>query len=1085
MSVFKCKMCGGNVEFEEGASVGICDSCGTKQTLPKLSDDKRARLYDRANHFRRNNDFDKAAELYENILNEDDTDSEAYWSLVLCRFGIEYVENPSTHKRVPTVNRAQFTSIFDDENYKSAIEYADASQKEIYEEEAHTINEIQKGILSISQKEEPFDIFICYKESDASGRRTPDSVLAYDLYHNLVKEGFKVFFARVTLEDKLGTEYEPYIFAALSSAKVMVVIGTKPEYFNATWVKNEWSRYLKIVEQSKGEKILIPAYRDMDPYDLPDELSHLQAQDMSKLGFMQDLTRGIKKIVNIEERQKETQVVEKTVVENPINEIDPLLKRAYMFIEEKNWKEADTYAERVLDQDPENASAYLVKFMVAFHIYDKGKIPELPGTYLQNSNFEKAMRFAQKNKDTEILEIKEQLEKQKIENQYYEALQMVKKANSEKKYKLAAEAFKEILEYKDSDALYNYCLDAAEEARKYDIYNKAKLAMQANNVRSTEEAISGFNSILGWKDTEEQLEQCKINLEEQKIKEEEERLERERKQEQRKIAIDKAKNKIKANLKIIIGSSSAVIFLILLFTTIIPNAKYSKANRLIEERKYIEAHDLLASLHGFKNSDEIIDNINTKYKDQLDELERNTESYETAMEKLKEEDYVGAYEILTRLGDFKDSENQLAKFNDKYLLDKDYNDALTNFAGEEYYKAYELFVKLKDFKESASKAKELEKTMVEIYNESLDLIEKKDYFEAKQKLDSIEGYKDSKNKLEAIADDYKKDTDYNFALNLIEEEKFVEAYEKLEGLGDFKDSSEKFKEITDKLDAIYNDAVEAIKNQNYIEASDLLSKIEGFKDSSDKKEEIAENCDKEVEYNDATTLMNEENYIEASEKFISLEDFKDSKKKIQEICKKNQVAKNYLLFKDKNVGDYVKFGSYEQDNNEKNGSEAIEWQILEKDDSSALLISRFGLYNAKFHSYWQSNWSNCELKGWLNIGFYVSAFNIDEQETILSTNLLNGSCKVFLLTTDLLEKYFGSNKERICQPTKFAIENDDAKVYDNFDGTKGSQWWLSSQGNAGLGYTAVVMPDGDLYYNGLYNTNKAVVRPCIRVKISN
>ena len=34
----------------------------------------------------------------------------------------------------------------------------------------------------------------------------------------------------------------------------------------------------------------------MDPYDLPDEFSHLQAQDMSKLGFMQDLIRGLKKL---------------------------------------------------------------------------------------------------------------------------------------------------------------------------------------------------------------------------------------------------------------------------------------------------------------------------------------------------------------------------------------------------------------------------------------------------------------------------------------------------------------------------------------------------------------------------------------------------------------------------------------------------------------------------------------------------------------------------------------------------------------------------------------------------------------------
>ena len=41
MAAFKCKMCGGTIEFEPGASIGVCDSCGTKQTLPRLDDDKR------------------------------------------------------------------------------------------------------------------------------------------------------------------------------------------------------------------------------------------------------------------------------------------------------------------------------------------------------------------------------------------------------------------------------------------------------------------------------------------------------------------------------------------------------------------------------------------------------------------------------------------------------------------------------------------------------------------------------------------------------------------------------------------------------------------------------------------------------------------------------------------------------------------------------------------------------------------------------------------------------------------------------------------------------------------------------------
>lgn len=297
MITFKCKMCGGDLAFEQGSTIAECPYCGTTQTLPKLDDDKRANLYDRANHFRRQNEFDKAMAIYEQVLAEDRTDAEAYWSLVLCRYGIEYVEDPASHKRVPTVNRVQYALILADEDYKSALQYADTAQRSVYEAEANAIAEIQKGILDISRKEAPFDVFICYKETDANGRRTPDSVLANDMYHQLTKEGFKVFFSRITLEDKIGTAYEPYIFAALNSAKVMVVLGTKPEYFNAVWVKNEWSRYLALIRNG-ADKTLVPAYRDMDPYDLPEEFAHLQAQDMGKLGFMQDLIRGIMKILN-------------------------------------------------------------------------------------------------------------------------------------------------------------------------------------------------------------------------------------------------------------------------------------------------------------------------------------------------------------------------------------------------------------------------------------------------------------------------------------------------------------------------------------------------------------------------------------------------------------------------------------------------------------------------------------------------------------------------------------------------------------------------------------------------------------------
>ncbi len=394
MAVFKCKMCGATLDIANGINIVECEYCGSKQTLPRLDDEKRANLYDRANHFRRNNEFDKATAIFEQILNEDKTDAEAYWSLVLCKYGVEYVEDPVSRKRIPTIHRAQYTSIFDDENYKSALEYADGAQKEVYQAEAKALNEIQKGILEISQNEEPFDVFICYKETDSNGRRTPDSVLANELYHELTQEGFKVFFARITLEDKLGSAYEPYIFSALNSAKVMVVLGTKSEYFNAVWVRNEWSRFLSLIKGG-AQKTLIPAYKDMDAYDLPDEFAHLQAQDMSKLGFMQDLIRGIRKIAKSEDKPFSTK--DSSVVKSDSTE--SLLKRGFWYLNECDWTPAKEYFDKVLDIDPENEQAYLGNLMVDFNVSELEKLGDLShggvhiSNILSNKNYIRLLKF--------------------------------------------------------------------------------------------------------------------------------------------------------------------------------------------------------------------------------------------------------------------------------------------------------------------------------------------------------------------------------------------------------------------------------------------------------------------------------------------------------------------------------------------------------------------------------------------------------------------------------------------------------------------------------------------------------------------
>ena len=460
MSVLKCKMCGGNIEITENQNIGVCDSCGSTMTIPNVNDERIMNLFDRANHFRLQNEFDKALAAYESILSEDNKNAEAHWGCVLSRYGIEYVKDPSTHKRVPTCHRVQNESVLSDFDYKQAVEYAeDNSVKAIYEKEAEAIAEIQKNILSIANNESPYDIFICYKETDNSGRRTIDSTLAQDIYYQLTNDGYKVFFSRITLEDKLGTEYEPYIFSALNSAKVMLVIGTDKDYFNAVWVKNEWARFLDLMKKDKS-KMIIPCYRDMDAYDLPDELSMFQSQDMSKIGFVQDVIRGIKKVLQKEKPQPSVTVVNNTA--EAFNS-EVILKRAFMLLEDAEWQKADELLERILNQNPECAEAYLGKLMIDLKVNKRENLATLDKLFEDNNNYQKIMRYCDDALRDEMKSYATLVTENVNSKKYTNAVNRMKYGKSTEDFSIAKHLFEEINGYRDSDSLANECQKKNEE----------------------------------------------------------------------------------------------------------------------------------------------------------------------------------------------------------------------------------------------------------------------------------------------------------------------------------------------------------------------------------------------------------------------------------------------------------------------------------------------------------------------------------------------------------------------------------------------------------------------------------------------
>ena len=588
MAIIKCKMCGGDIEISADKTFGTCEYCGSTMTLPKVDDEQRAAAFNRGNHFRRSGEFDKALAVYERIVAEDDNDAEAHWCCALCRFGIEYVEDPATYEWLPTCHRASFDSFLEDVDYLAAVEHSDGITRRQYQKDAAKIAEVQRGILATSQNEQPFDVFLCYKETGEDGQRTRDSLMAQEVYYELTEQGYRVFFARITLEDKAGAEYEPYIFAALNSAKVMVVIGTKPEHFNAVWVKNEWSRFLSMMKKDRS-KLLLPCYRDMDPYDLPEALSVLQSYDMSKIGFMQDLIRGVKKVIDAgkpQEAVKET-VKETVVVHNEGgSNVQALLDRGQMALEDGEWSKADEFFEQVLNQDARCGAAYLGKFLARVQC-----------------------RSAKVYADAYIEDVKDDAPDEKNADACEPDEAFI--AACVGKYTvpgiLSGEKIRQMLEfdleYCEASSLYALRAEEAQEqfAADKDLMRATKYASsEAKTI--TEDIPQTLDKLRADAQKREDADKARITADYRKfLTETEAKLEKEHPQRLKEAqAQKKAAAKTKRTTTIALGAATVVIAVVLLITkVIIPSSNYSKAEEMLAVGEYDGAIEAFTALGDY------------------------------------------------------------------------------------------------------------------------------------------------------------------------------------------------------------------------------------------------------------------------------------------------------------------------------------------------------------------------------------------------------------------------------------------------------------------------------------------------------
>ena len=89
---------------------------------------------------------------------------------------------------------------------------------------------------------------------------------------------------------------------------------------------------------------------------------------------------------------------------------NPILKRAFLALEDGDWEKADEYCEKVLDTDPENWEAYLVKLLAELKVTKAEALALCTGFTAENRTYQKVIRFCDADLKQTLAEYLEQAE---------------------------------------------------------------------------------------------------------------------------------------------------------------------------------------------------------------------------------------------------------------------------------------------------------------------------------------------------------------------------------------------------------------------------------------------------------------------------------------------------------------------------------------------------------------------------------------------------------------------------------------------------------------------------------------------------
>lgn len=149
--------------------------------------------------------------------------------------------------------------------------------------------------------------------------------------------------------------------------------------------------------------------------------------------------------------------------------IETLIKRAFLFLEDGNWIEADEYFERILDIDPEYAPVYLGKLMIEYGVTKPEYLSCVSYDFGLSTNYHKAVRYGDGRLKKDLTDMRNQAnansEEFRCESIYNNAL-FYESNGDNGSLESAIELFKSIYSYRDSSEQIAKCEEKIQKNKK-------------------------------------------------------------------------------------------------------------------------------------------------------------------------------------------------------------------------------------------------------------------------------------------------------------------------------------------------------------------------------------------------------------------------------------------------------------------------------------------------------------------------------------------------------------------------------------------------------------------------------------------